>query len=121
MHRRYIKEEKKEFARHLRKNMTLEEQIVWARLKNKQLGYKFRRQAPIAGYIADFYCPKRMVIIEIDGKIHNRLYDARRDINLGVLGYTILRFRNSEVHSNVELVLDYIKHYLDVGINRERR
>jgi len=42
----------------LRNNMPLAEQLIWKRIRNKQLrGYKFRRQYSIGSFIVDFYCP----------------------------------------------------------------
>jgi len=61
-----------ERARELRREMTALETIVWFELKGKKLdGYKFRRQAPIGPYIADFYCPAARLVVEIDGPVHN--------------------------------------------------
>jgi very-short-patch-repair endonuclease len=45
--------------------------ILWSRLKQGQvLGYKFRRQFGIAGFVVDFYCPKLRLAIEVDGDTH---------------------------------------------------
>ena len=51
----------------LRNNATLEETLLWSKLKHSQLGLKFRRQHSIGGYIVDFYCPAKRLVIEIDG------------------------------------------------------
>ena len=56
----------------LRNNSTSEEILLWLRLKNSQLGFKFRRQHSIGGYIVDFYCPSKKLVIEIDGKEHSK-------------------------------------------------
>jgi len=61
--------------------MTKVEWKLWAQLRNRQLGgFKFRRQAPIGPYVADFVCFSARLIIEVDGPSHDiRLdYDARR-------------------------------------------
>ncbi len=60
-----------ENAKELRKNMTHAEKILWNHLKVKPNGYKFRRQHPLGIYIADFYCHKLKLVIEIDGSIHD--------------------------------------------------
>jgi very-short-patch-repair endonuclease len=60
----------KAHRRELRTNATLQEIILWSRLKNDQLGFKFRRQHSFGKYIADFYCPKLRLVIEIDGSQH---------------------------------------------------
>jgi very-short-patch-repair endonuclease len=58
-------------AKDLRKTETEAEKLLWKNLKNNQLGgFKFRRQHPISLYIADFYCHKLKLIIEIDGGYH---------------------------------------------------
>ena len=68
------------FRRELRTNATPQEIILWSRLKNKQLGVKFRRQHSFGKYIADFYCPEKRFIIEIDGTQHmeQEKYDTER-------------------------------------------
>jgi len=54
----------------LRNKQTPQEIILWSRLRREQLGSKFRRQHSIGGYIADFYCPSKKLVIEIDGSQH---------------------------------------------------
>jgi len=70
----------KEKARKLRKNLTESEQVLWSRLRRKQvLGVQFYRQRPIGKYIVDFYCPKAKLVIEIDGSQHLAPEGARKD------------------------------------------
>lgn len=70
-----------EKATQLRKNMTSAEKMLWERLKNKQvLNYKFRRQHPLANFIADFYCHKAKLIIEVDGGIHETAEQKEYDL-----------------------------------------
>jgi very-short-patch-repair endonuclease len=55
----------------LRKEQTVAERKLWSRLRNKRLlGLKFYRQSGFDNYIADFYCPDRLLIIEVDGSQH---------------------------------------------------
>lgn len=104
-------------AKELRKKLTDAEVVLWDRLKQNLLGCKFRRQHPLAGYIADFYCHQHRLVIEVDGSIHNRPdrkeYDQNRDAELRSLQLTILRFTNHEVlhHTDqvIETILKYIK------------
>lgn len=107
------KVELKDRRRELRKNQTKAEEIFWFELRNNKLGAKFKRQHSISGYIADFYCQKYKLIIELDGEIHNTKeaveYDEVKDKFFKELGYKILRFQNSEVENDVEKVLDKIK------------
>ena len=59
-------------AQNLRKNQTKAESFLWELLRRKQLNnLKFRRQHPIGDYIADFYCPEKNLVIELDGSIHD--------------------------------------------------
>lgn len=99
----------------LRKNSTETEQKLWFELRDNKLGVKFKRQHSIGGYIADFYCQKYKLVIELDGEIHNtkevKEYDHVRDKFFRELGYTVLRFRNSEVENDTEKVLEKIKNY----------
>ncbi len=86
-------------ARELRREQTPAEDALWARLRDRQvLGFKFRRQVAIQGYIADFCCPELKLIIELDGAVHLEeaqvAHDQNRDAYLKTLGYTILRFPN---------------------------
>lgn len=59
-----------DLAKQLRKNMTHAEMIMWGYLKEHFEGLRFRRQHPVSMYIADFYCHKLRLIIEIDGSVH---------------------------------------------------
>jgi very-short-patch-repair endonuclease len=62
----------KELARDLRNNARESEQILWQRLKGKQIqGFDFHRQKPLFYYIVDFYCHELNLAIEIDGSVHN--------------------------------------------------
>ena len=102
-----------ERRRELRQNQTKAEEILWFELRNNKLGAKFKRQHSIGGYIADFYCQKYKLIIELDGEIHNtkeaREYDEVRDKFFNELGYTTLRFLNREVENDIEKVLEEIQ------------
>ena len=57
----------KQLSRTLRRNMTDAERLLWSKIRGKQLsGLQFYRQKIIGNYIADFYCPKTRLVIEID-------------------------------------------------------
>ena len=61
-----------ERARFMRQNPTPAENILWLRLRGKQVrGFHFRRQHPISRFIVDFYCSTARLVIEIDGSIHD--------------------------------------------------
>jgi len=92
----------KETRRHLRRNMTETERILWSVLKDKKLcGRKFRRQHSIGYYIADFYCPSEKLMIELDGQQHftpeGVEKDTDRDEHLRLLNIKVLRFENKQV------------------------
>lgn len=97
----------------LRRKETPSEKKLWFYLRNNNLGVKFKRQHSIGGYILDFYCSEKKLIIELDGEIHNtrdaKEYDATRDKFFKELGYKTLRFLNKEAENNIESVLEKIK------------
>ena len=99
-------------ARELRNNLTPAEQTIWLRLKEEFPQYKFRRQHPISIYIADFYCHKLKLVIEIDGSIHDaeeaKLKDAQRQKDLENLGLTVIRFTNEQIKNDAENVIERI-------------
>ena len=85
--------------------------MPWNRIRNRQIDeYKFVRQEPIAGYICDFVCRERRLIIEVDGGQHNEsAADAIRDRRLAEDGYQVLRFWNNDVLGNIDGVLTTIQ------------
>jgi imidazole glycerol-phosphate synthase subunit HisF len=101
-----------ENAKKLRKNMTAAETSLWQHLRAGLNGFKFRRQHPIGLYIADFYCHKARLIIEVDGSIHNlsdiKDSDELREGELMKWGYTVIRFTNEQVMKTAEEVLKII-------------
>jgi very-short-patch-repair endonuclease len=101
----------------LRNNATQPEQKLWAVLRGKQLGVKFRRQHGIGHYIVDFYCPQCKLVIEVDGDSHYtdaaQKYDEQRDTYLQQLGLQVLRFTNEEINRNIAGVYEAIKRAID--------
>jgi very-short-patch-repair endonuclease len=68
-------------ARALRKNSTDAERILWSELRDHRLsGASFRRQVPIANYIADFVCHSAKLVIELDGGQHSPMTKRRRTL-----------------------------------------
>ena len=97
-------------GRELRTEHTPAEKLLWAQLRNKKLnGLKFRRQHPLNKFVVDFYCREKKLVVELDGGVHdvkvNKEYDEARTQMLSGLDIYVLRFRNEEVISNIELVL----------------
>ena len=99
-------------AKELRRNSTDAECLLWRHLKAKQvLGLKFRRQAQIGRYIAEFVCYEVGLIVEADGGQHIEKMrdDEERTRWLGSQGFTVLRFWNHEVLVNIEVVMDVVR------------
>jgi very-short-patch-repair endonuclease len=97
-------------AKSLRSQMTRHEEMLWERLRKKQiLGVRIKCQHPIGTYIADFYCHVAKLVIEIDGEYHNttnqQLYDKERTFNFGTDGLKVIRFSNHEVEYDLDRVI----------------
>lgn len=97
----------------LRYNQTIAENTLWMKLRSRQiLGNKFYRQYSIGPYITDFYCPKKRLVIEIDGSGHtgeeNQIYDRERTEYFVSQDIKVMRFWNNEVTGNIEGVLERI-------------
>jgi very-short-patch-repair endonuclease len=104
-------------SRKLRKNMTRAERLLWSRIRNRQIGVKFRRQQPLGNYIVDFVSFERRLIIEIDGGQHMDCpHDRKRDAYLEDCGFKMLRFWNNEILGNIEGVLQEIEKELSPSL-----
>lgn len=109
---------KRDFARHLRKDQTAVEQIVWDLLKNRKcLGLKFRRQHVLAGFIVDFYCNECKLAIELDGNVHDRQkdYDELRDREISAKDIHIIRIRNSEINKDPQIIIKKINKFISMS------
>ncbi len=100
----------KTVRRRLRKNQTPQEQLIWNKLRRKQLcGLRFVRQFSVDSYVLDFYCPDRKLAIELDGGHHGEdehaEYDKVRTIFLESRNIKVLRFWNSDVYENIDDIL----------------
>ena len=103
----------KPYSRNLRSNMTDAEQLLWSKLRRKQiLGVQFYRQKPVAGFIVDFYCAAVNLVIELDGSQHaepeQHIKDKERDHKLKTLGLDVLRFNNHQVLTELAAVMDVV-------------
>ena len=100
----------RKFAKSLRREMTDGERLLWKRLRSEQLGFKFRRQHPLGGYVADFACLAPKLIVEIDGSQHvdQQAYDAKRDVFFRCNRFDVMRFPAnlpfSDLQSTVEAI-----------------
>jgi chorismate synthase len=105
------------FAKQNRKNPTEAEDRLWQEVRNRKIkGYKFRRQHPINGFIPDFVCLEKKLIIEIDGGYHNdeeqTNYDVIRTKWLSANAYKLMRFTNEQVLQNTNWVVEEIGNVL---------
>ena len=111
-------------TRYLRNHQTPSEIRLWEHLRRRQVSrFRFLRQHEIRFeldgrqhfFVADFYCAKGQLIIEVDGPIHDdaKERDQERDQLLSLLGYTVLRFSNDEVDHEVERVVERIRTALE--------
>jgi very-short-patch-repair endonuclease len=95
-------------ARTLRHHATDAERRLWQHLKGRQvLGLKFRRQLPIAGFVADFACIEIGLVIELDGGQHveHASDDAARTLRIEANGYRVVRFWNDDVLLRTDAVM----------------
>ncbi len=104
-------------SKNLRKNSTDAEKFLWSLLRDKRfMGFKFRRQHVIDGYIIDFFCTEENVGIELDGGQHNQTdaisYDNKRTEVLARIGIRIIRFWNNDVINKTSEVLESLVDFL---------
>jgi very-short-patch-repair endonuclease len=96
-------------AAQMRRNPTEPEKRLWRNLSNSQLaGHKFRRQSVVGCFIADFLCPQKALIVEVDGDTHDEAKDRLRDDLLSKRGYRVVRVTNHDVMTNMAGVLEHI-------------
>lgn len=112
-----FQEELKQRRKELRKNMTKAEYMLWRHLKNKQRGYKFRRQHNIGKYIVDFYCRELKLIIEIDGDVHCEDKQKEKDVirteELEKLGLRVKRYTNLDILHNIYQAMDDLVKFIE--------
>jgi very-short-patch-repair endonuclease len=108
----------------LRQSQTSQEVILWNKLRNRQLGFKIKRQYSVGPYVLDFYCPLKKLAIEIDGSQHleNKEYDVQRSDYLSVFGIKVIRFWNNEINVNIDGVVNKIINELKLNplLDKER-
>src|SRR5205807_4676295 len=102
---------KRAVAAKLRRTATPMERHAWSLLRERSiLGFKFRRQHVLHGFIVDFYCAARRLVLELEGDAHDprdrQAYDTARAEFLEAAGYRVVRVRNRDVTpDHLELVL----------------
>ena len=107
-------------AQKMRNEMTKEESKLWYYFL-RSYEVKFRRQKVILNYIADFYCAKAKLIIEVDGKQHlspdNTEYDNIRSEYLNSIDIKVVRFSNDEINNNFDIVCSKIEKVVQERLN----
>lgn len=103
----------KERRKWLRKKPTEFEEMLWKELKNKRLGFKFKRQYSLGNFVVDFFCKEQKVAVELEGEIHQRKdvkkYDDYRFKYFQALGVKTVRVKNEQVTESLGEVLDTIR------------
>jgi leucyl-tRNA synthetase len=105
----------KENSKANRQNPTEAEAILWELFRNSNTGHKIRRQHAIDGYIADFVCLGKGLVIEVDGGYHDftKEQDELRTFVLNSEGFDVICFTNDEVIRNPQIVVQKVKEKLD--------
>ena len=100
----------------MRKHETVAEKKLWSVLSGKSVGEKFRRQHPISFFVADFYCHRLKLVIEVDGKVHSNSeqheWDEGRTAELEKLELKVIRVDNEDVLQNLAPVIQYLQEQL---------
>src|SRR6058998_887966 len=101
-------------ARALRRDATEAEKKLWQHSRQPPFKqHRFRRQATIGPYFADFASHQLRIVIEVDGGQHSlSRSDEARTRYLEANDYRVLRFWNNEVLGNLEGVLSEIQRAL---------
>jgi very-short-patch-repair endonuclease len=97
------------FARVMRKQPWDAERKLWSILRGKRIsGFRFRRQVPLAGYIADFCCLSAGLVVEVDGEHHldepQMAHDQRRTEVLESREIRVIRFFANDVLKHPDAV-----------------
>ena len=102
-------------SRALRSAASFPERLLWSRIRRRQLGVRFRRQFPIGPYYVDFASIEARLVIEVDGSLHDLVYDARRDTAIEGRGYRVLRLSSVHVCNDLDGVVQTIRGELALG------
>ena len=109
-------------AKSLRKNATPQENHLWYDFLSKY-EIRFQRQKAIDNFIADFYCHKAKLVIEIDGSQHRTEEGKQKDeFRTEILeGYDlkVVRFTNRQINTNFRGVCEYIDTVVQTSIREE--
>jgi very-short-patch-repair endonuclease len=108
-------------AKILRANSTPQENHLWYDFLSTYK-VKFQRQKAIDNFIADFYCHKAKLIIEIDGTQHYTEKGVQKDeFRTEILeGYDlkVIRFTNRQIDTNFSGVCEYINIVVNTALSK---
>ena len=99
------------YAKELREDMTEQERKLWYNFL-KKYPVRFQRQKAIDNFIADFYCHRVKLVIEIDGSQHysetGLANDQFRTEVLSGYNLQVIRFTNQQINNRFQDVCNYI-------------
>jgi len=104
-------------AKEMLKNPTQSERVLWNILRKYRIkGFLFRQQHPIYIFIADFYCHKIKLVVEVDGDVHfndeSQEHDDGRTGEMEKFGIKVIRFTNEQVLYNQDIILKQINEFI---------
>ena len=109
-------------AKMLRKNMTKEENHLWYDFL-RTYTVRFLRQKIIGKYVADFYCAKAKLVVELDGSGHyteeGKQYDRERTEFLREYGIRVIRISNTQIHENFIGVCEHIDNCVKQSLSQQ--
>lgn len=114
-HRSRLSPEKKELAKRLRRNPSPTMGLLWEELRRKKLGHRFHRKAPFFGWIFEFWCPAKRLMIQIKDDIPNYSDEVaeKQDAVLSKVGVKVLRFDAQRIIDDLQGVISEIKEILE--------
>ena len=96
----------------LRSELTVSEAALWAGIKSRAAGARFRRQVPIGIWIVDFASLNPRLIIEVDDPSHDWREESERTGHLEALGFAVLRFTNKEIATEISFAIETVEHWI---------
>ena len=110
-------------AKKLRAKATPQENKLWYKFLSKYK-VRFQRQKAIGDFIADFYCFKAKLVIEIDGSQHFEVQSMQKDNfrteYLQSHNLTVIRFTNKQINENFTEVCQYIDYIVDKQLLKDK-
>ena len=92
----------------MRQNRGDAEQRLWQGLRRNAIGFRFRSQYAFRDYDLDFYCPEARLAVEVDGDMHNKTRDKKRDDFFAEHGIETLRISTGDLYPSIRPALEAI-------------